>query len=345
MLKELIAEDETTPEGSSIWRASEVGECETYLGHLRLGHKPLPLTGRVRHMLQDGVKHEHDIVDRLLGKGVTVMHSYIDKQLEVRCNDNPYVSGHPDGILSLLSRQIEAFPLDYADENFKPAKLLVLEITAPGHFPFLRLKKQHFREAWWRKYVQIQMYLHSESVQELIKGRSCLVIVKNRNTSELYEEGVSLDDSVVTAIADKLKRIEDLAAVGKVSDFRCNDFRRGYCRYRHLCFGAEEERPVTTGILKGESLREAEVLKEAVNVWRAGKSLEADGKQMVQDAREQFAQLIAEYGCKGITMADVRALWIDKVSRRTDFDLLRSRYPDVYKEVVSEERSGYVRVV
>jgi hypothetical protein len=253
--------------------------------------------------------------------------------------------GHPDGILSLPPDRLEAFPLDYADENFKPARFMTLEITAPGHFPFLRLQKQHFREAWWRKFVQIQMYLNSEKIRELTGSSSCLVIVKNKNTSELYEEGISLDKSVVLETVDKLKKVEDLAAAGKVSDFRCNDYRQSYCRYRHLCFGAVEEPKVfPADVLKGESLKEAEELKEAVAVWRKGKELEADGKDMVQDARDLFAQLIVEYGCRGITMEDVKGLMVSKTSRRTNFDLLKTKYPEVYKEVVSEEHSSYVRL-
>ena len=140
----MIALEEKTPEVSSTFRASSAGECETFLCHERLGHEPAPFTGRVRHMLQDGVTHEHDIISRLRSAGITVLHSYVEGQAEVHCSSDPLVSGHPDGVLDIpKSRE---FTLDYADENFSPSRFMLLEVTAPGHFTFLRLERSHLRE-------------------------------------------------------------------------------------------------------------------------------------------------------------------------------------------------------
>ena len=320
-----------------------MGECETFLCHERLSHEPEPMTGRVRHMLQDGVTHEHDIVDRLRSAGITVLHSYVEGQTDVHCSFDPFVSGHPDGVLDIP--RSEKFDLDYADENFKPSRFMLLEITAPNHFTYLRLERSHLREILFRKYVQVQMYLNSEEIRSY--GNCCVAIVKNKNTSALYEEGISLDANVVSDTLEKLKRVESTVAEGRVLDFRCSDWRRNYCRYRHLCFMEEEAfTPVSRDILRGESLREALVLKEAAEVWKRGKLLELEGKDLIADCREQFAEIIRQYGCVGLTISDVKALMIaEGVNRRTNYDSLRQKHPDVYSEVVSESRrDAYVKV-
>jgi len=330
------------PEVSSIFRASSAGECETFLCHERLGHSPLPFTGRVRHMLQDGVVHEHDIIDRLRAAGISVLHSYVEGQAEVHCSHEPFVVGHPDGILDVPGGG--EVMLDYADENFKPSRFMLLEVTAPNHFEFLRLERNHLRETLWRKYVQIQLYLNSEEMRSY--GNCAVAIIKNKNTSALYEEGITLDKSVISETLEKLKRVEDLTSRGVVSDYKCDDWRKNYCRYRHLCFGEEVGSVVVSGdILKGESLGEAEQLKEAAEIWRRGKLLELEGKDLIAESREQFQRVIEQYGCRGLTISDIRALVVaEGVNRRVDYDALR-KYPDVYGEVVSESiRESYIRV-
>ena len=309
-----------------------------------MGHEPLPFTGRVRHLLDDGVTHEHDIVNRLRGAGINVLHSYVEGQVEVQCLLAPLVFGHPDGILDLP--RSEGLTLDCADENFKASRFLLLEVTAPNHFAFLRIKRNGLREILWRKYVQIQLYLNSEQVRSYCD--CCVTVVKNKNTSELYEEGISSDRAVIEETLEKLKRVEGLVVEDKVSSIRCDDWRRNYCRYRHLCFG-EVELPsllVSQDILRGESLNEAEQLGETAEVWRKGKLLKLEGEDLIADSREQFSEIIRQYGCSGLTIDDVRALMISAgVSRRVDYDLLRSKYPDIYNAVVAESiREAYVRV-
>lgn len=344
MLKEKIALEEKIPSISTIWRASGVGECENYLCHVRLGHEPLSLAGRVRHLLDDGVTHERDIVNRLKASGIVVMHSYVEGQVEVTCSLEPLVTGHPDGVLDVP----KDFPkdLDYADEGFKPSRFMLLEVTAPSHFTFQRLRRSHMREILWRKFVQVQMYLNSEEIRSY--GNCCIVEVKNKNTSELYEEGVSFDKDVVSATLEKLLTVEHLVSQGKMSEFRCDDWRRNYCRYRHLCFG-EVELPSlleSQDILRGESLNECEQLEEVAEVWRKGKLLKTEGEDLISDSREQFAEVIRQYGCRGLTVDDVKALMIDAgITRKTDYDLLKSKYPEAYTEVVgSSIRESYVRV-
>jgi len=345
VLKEKIALETREPTVSTLWRASSAGECETFLCHQRFGHKPAPLAGRVRHLLNDGVTHERDVVDRLCSAGIIVLHSYVGGQMEVCCSSDPLVSGHPDGVLDIP----KGFPrdLDYADESFRPnERFYMLEVTAPNHFSFLRLVRSHMREVLWRKFVQIQLYLNSEEMRSY--SDCCIVEVKNKNTSDMYEEGVSLDMSVVNETLEKLKRVEDLVASGQMSKFRCSDWRKNYCRYKDLCF-EEMDLPSaleTQDILRGESLSEAEQLREVAEVWHRGKLLKLEGEDLIEDSRSQFSEVIQQYGCRGITIEDVKALLIDVGTiRHVNYDLLKSKHPEVYDAVVKESlRQAYVRV-
>ena len=323
----------------SWWRASEVGACETYLCHTKMRHKPLLMSGRVRHMLNDGLAHERDIVERLVRCGFVVRNTCLDGQVELVASKEPYVVGHPDGFIANPRSDVG---YDHVEDRFDySCPEYLLEITAPGHFSFLRLQRLYAREVLWQKYVQVQMYLHASRLS------SAILIAKNKNTSELYEEGISLDANVVEDTLEKLKTIEELVSNGKVSDYRCNDWRRSYCRFRHLCFGEEEAfTPVSGDILRGESLSEAEELREAALAWSKGKLLELEGKDLISDSRDLFAEIIRQYGCRGLTVNEVRALMVaEGINRRTNYELLKQKYASVYDEVVSEStREAYVRV-
>jgi len=347
MLKELIAADTLEPAIASDWRASEVGECETFLCHKKLGASATPMTGRVRHLLDDGVMHEHDVVDRLRSKGIKVLHSYVEGQVHVVCYEDKDITvlGHPDGILDGVPSELE---LNYADDKFRRgSRYYLLEITAPSHFNFLRMEKSHMRVVQWRKFVQIQMYMNSEQFRSY--GDSCIAIVKNKNTSALYEEGIGFDDSVIKETIEKLKKVTALTLRGMVSTYRCDDWRRYYCRYNHLCHGdsIDTQYEPTQGILEGESLREAEQLLEAADLWLKGKDFEADSKELIGEARALFWDVITDYGAKGLLVGQAKALIVEPTTPRLsiDFDILKQRYPDVYEALVSEEiPNPYLRV-
>lgn len=347
MLKELIAKDVGEPLVTEVWRASEVGECEAFLCHLRLGHPALSLSGRVRHMLDDGLMHEHDVVDRLRSKGFKVSHSYSEGQLLVHCYDEDglCIVGHPDGVLDVagsyrglvVPSQLE---LDYTDECFRfGERFYGLEVTAPNHFAFLRTERNHMRSEMWRKFVQIQMYLNSEELRD--EGiNSMIVEVKNKNTSALYEEGVGFDGQVVTETVEKLKRVTDLVSRDQVSSFRCTDYRRHYCRYRELCFGGvvlENVSPLGV-VLVGESLKEAEELLGAADLWLKGRGLRADGEELVESARMLFGDVIAEYGAAGLEVGPAKAVIVVPTTPRLsiELDILKQRYPEVYDAMVTE---------
>jgi hypothetical protein len=340
MLKERIAEDVTLPKPFTGWRASEIGECETFLCHNKLGHPAAPFSGRIRHLLDDGVMHEHDIVDRLRSKGFVVLHAYDEGQLDLL----PYraegieVTGHSDGVIDM--GPTKEFKLDYADQGFKfGLPYYLLEVTGRSQFMFQKILKEHARGPLWVKFVQTQFYLHDEEIREY---SNCAVLeVKDKNTSELYEEGISYDPAIIAQTIEKVKRVEGFVAAGKVSPFRCTDeWKRKFCRYSELCFAVPEEVPVRKGldvVLSGESLSEAEDIASWVEMWRRGKGYADEGKEMVEEARALLRALVEQYGVKGLTYDKVSAMMSYNARKRTvDLDALRATYPAVYAEVVTE---------
>lgn len=323
------------------WRCSEVGACETLLCRRKLGHIPEQMTGRVRHMLDDGKSHERDIVERFLIAGAKVLYSCIEGQVEVVSSERPHCIGHPDGLLDLP----KGFPreLDRVAEGFQcDLRYYLLEITAPSHFQFQRVRSQGVRETLWQKYVQMQRYLSAQSIQSYTDSGVC--VVKNKNTSEVYEEGIVLDKRVIEENDLLLLRVEGMVAEGKVSDFRCSDWRRAYCQFKHLCFEEQAEPTRSEGVIVGEELAEAAELLTAVEQWKRGKKLSDEGSELVEDAREYFRSILKEYGSGRMSIQDVVAQIYSQTRRSTDMELLERRYPKAYRECVSKNESEVLRV-
>lgn len=346
MIKEHQAELIQNPEEFVGWRASMVGNpCETFLGHMRLGHEYKPIQGRVKHMLEDGNLHEHDIVKRCEESGYKVLHSYRDRQLtlKIQLRDNLVISGHSDGILWCGSRPFE---LDRVDPHFvQGCKYYLLEITAPNHFAFARAVQHGLFVQNFQKYIQIQLYLMSDKVKEYTKG-DCVCVVKNKNTTALYEEGISFHPELIDQLVERLDRVEALAVHNEVSSFRCNDERQFWCRYNKLCYDNVVPTSVAvSGILNGRSLKEAEELSGIISMWKRGKDLSSEGKELVEESRMELLRIVEEYGAKGLTFDDVKAVMIDSTSRNTDYDTLRAKAPDLYDEVVSVTPKRYIRVM
>lgn len=349
MLKELVDIDSTDIQVRASFRASEVGEpCETYLCHVLMGHEPLPNSGRLERLFEDGHYHERDVATRLVNEGFDVQHSCLTSQLELIGLNNPRVPGHPDGIIDLHERTIE---LDWTDSHFRldpPNRVQLLEITAPNHNTFMRLTRNHLKEVIPRKYVQMQMYLNSDELRSQTDSGVC--IVKSKNTSALYEEGVSFDSSVVGETREKLLRVQEQASKGLIGDYRCDDWRVGNCRFHHLCFTEESSRPTpVVGLLKGESLKEASIIKDAAFMNLIGKLHKEFGAQLIDESRSIFDDLLLDYGALGMTVAEglpkeVKAVMIESRKRSIDYDKLEALYREAYDACVRIGKSTYVRV-
>ncbi len=344
VLKETIKDEIIEPVVSDVWRASEVGEsCEAYLCHIRLGSEPLPMRGRVHHLLDDGGLHELDIVRRLRSGGLDVLYSGKD-QLYVHCvKGDISINGHPDGVLRRVPKELRS--LDWADEHFSwDNGFHMLEITAPNTFAFKRYQQEHLRGVNYRKFVQTHLYLGSEELSEWM--RCAVVVVKDKMTSVIYEEGLTFDKVVVDQTVEKLKRIEDLASGGKVSSMRCTDWHKDSCRFRHLCFleTGEDRTPPTAGFLDADKLLEASLLREALDAYVQGKEYMGLGKEMSEESRNYFGEIIDQYDAEGIFVDERKIRWVDGSWSGIDVELLKRLHPRVYKKVCISKPTRFVSV-
>lgn len=319
--------------------------CETFLCHTRLNSElGEPIRGRVSHMLEDGNLHERDVVKRCVDSGYKILHSYREGQLTLKIplGDKLSVSGHPDGILWCGSK---TFDLDRVDPLFKfGCRYYLLEVTAPNHYAFQRVVKDGLKEQNFQKYIQIQLYLMSDRVKEYTNG-GCVCVVKNKNTTALYEEGVAFHQENIDELMERLERVTSLTKQGRISDYRCDDSRKSWCKYHKLCFEKVDfVSTATKGILDGRSLKESEQLFGVAAMWRRGKILAKEGEELVEEAREEFRKVIEDYGAEGLVVDDVKAKMIDSTSRSCDYDTLKLKSPDLYNEVVIVKPTRYVRV-
>jgi len=315
--------------------------CETFLCHTKLNDDYKPPRGRVIHMLQDGNMHEKDIVQRCINSGYQVLHSCMDKQLElhIQLNSTLNISGHPDGVLVCGTK---TFDLDRADSHFKFGKSsYLLEVTAPNNTNFARLEKEGLEEQNYQKYVQSQLYMLADEVN----NHDCILVAKNKNTTALYEEGISFRPEVITALIERLERVNSYVKRGSLSDYRCNDGRMKWCRYHALCFDRDVEPSIiSAGILNGRSLKEVDQLKGLAAMWHKGKDLESESEELIEEVRTEFERIIADYGAEGIVIDDVKAKMTESHSTKCDYATLKLKAPELYDEVVTTKPTGYVRV-
>jgi len=338
MLKERIAAEVLEPQPFTVWRASQVGDCPTKLWLMKSGHKPLPYRGTLKHVLDDGRQHELDVLRRLVSAGFKVYYSALEQQVEVKVSDVPYVVGHPDGIIQ-VPKGADLGELDRCDPGFDMKELLFLiEITAPNHFLWHAIKSRGIREVQPWKYVQVQMYLHSEEVMQ--QTNSAVMIVKNKNTSELYEEGIVYDEALARDVLDRLLEIERL---DKMPNYRCSGTRPYVCGYRHLCF-EEEAAPKPVGALQGNSLAEAEDLNRAVQMWKEGKVLYSRGSAMMDDSREYIRGVMKDYGCSMLLLEGAIAQVVEQQRRHCDLEALKEKFPQAYDATVDVKKVEMLRL-
>ena len=348
MLKETLQDEIVDPVVGAAWRASEVGEsCEAYLCHTRLGHQPLPMKGRIRHLLDDGNMHEDDIVRRLKNGGLDVLYTG-EEQLYVHCvkYKDIIINGHPDGVLRRVPADLHQ--LDWADEHFSwDSTFHLLEITAPNNFAFKRYWHEHLRGVNWRKFVQTHLYLGSEELRD--KMRCAVVVVKDKMSSTLYEEGLTFDGAVIDQTIEKLMRVTDLVAGGKVASMRCTDWHKDACKFRHLCFAdvdmqGDENTSTTSGFLDADKLLEASQLHEALDAYVQGKEYESLAKELLPESRAYFGDVIDQYNAEGLIILGRKVKWTNSKYSGIDIDVLKAKYPAVYEEVYYSKPTTFITV-
>jgi len=193
---------------------SEVGNpCMRYLWYRHHGFSMVSTPGQTLRLFNLGNVLEDHIVEDLRAAGYRVS----CQQRTVEFSDNgTTLRGHIDGI-------IENLP-----ESSKPH---LLEIKTAGEKSFKELLKAKSYEKWNPKYKgQIHVYMTG------LKLHRCLVVVYNKNTSEIYSERIKIDKQyAVDLLCDVFAAIQQPAPPERLCP-NAAWYLAKWCGYYKECF-------------------------------------------------------------------------------------------------------------
>ena len=210
MVNSIIDMIESKRAGENIPRQhlglSEIGhKCPRWLWYAHHNTPSKPIEGRIIRLFRTGNIIEDAIISDLESIGIEVT----DRQREVVIvNGNITLKGHIDGIASGQ----------------------LLEIKSASEKYFKQLLKVGF-EKWNPKYkAQAHVYMVLCDLEE------CMVVVENKNDSNLYIETLKLDRDYVTKLL-----IDVFAAITPDTppDRMCPDiswYESKCCKYQEVCF-------------------------------------------------------------------------------------------------------------
>jgi len=156
---------------------SEIGhECNRYLWYKHNGYQDKKPDARILRLFELGNVIENHLIEDLKKCGFTVE----NRQTVIRIEQAGHkIEGHSDGVIT--------GPKPF----FKPH---LLEIKTAGEKAFKDLKKKGYQD-WNPKYkAQIHVYMIGFGISR------CLVVVYNKNTSEIYSERIRLDSDYAASI-------------------------------------------------------------------------------------------------------------------------------------------------
>ena len=191
---------------------SEIGHpCLRYLWYAHRGYPRPPLDGRTLRLFELGNVLE-DVIVKDLGHAGYRVHS---QQKEVVIEDGDVrLTGHIDGIIERVTTEPH-----------------LLEIKTAGEKSFAALKKYGSYERWNPRYKgQVQIYM------ALLKLKRCLVVVYNKNTSELYTERIKSDmDYVSGRLVDVFSALRRNVPPDRTCP-RADWFEAKFCGFYGECF-------------------------------------------------------------------------------------------------------------
>ena len=233
---------------------SESGKCAKVLSARLLGYEPAPAPSWLETAANEGKWHEERIVNELREH-----YNVFDQQLEVALDFPSFtLTGHIDG-------KVE----DY--DHQRATKLL--EIKSMSQFEFDRWMRDGFK-GFPNYAAQITCYMETTGLEE------CLYIVKNRSSG--YEDRQVLTrkpihmTEIIGHLTDVTNHVLSNQSVPREFDPQSLECRR--CEYKQLCVPeARELMPI-----------EEAGLTAAAGMWRQGKQLVAEGRELVDKAREVF---------------------------------------------------------
>jgi hypothetical protein len=212
MVKNLIKQIEDKYAGDRVPRQrlglSEIGHhCPRYLWYAHRGIQGKPIEGRILRLFQHGNMVESGVIADLRSIGWEIT----DQQREVSITDQGItLRGHVDGTVN---------------------KDHLLEIKSANDKSFKALMKLMSYENWNLKYkAQAHTYM------ALLNLKKCIVVVENKNDSNLYIEEITLDADYVTKLL-----IDVFAAINSPEPpvRTCPDaswFKAKFCPLSKVCF-------------------------------------------------------------------------------------------------------------
>jgi len=251
-----------------IYRMSGVGQCARALSAQRQGYKPEGVPPWLETAAEEGKWHEKRIIEELQNNGEDVYGFQEEVTLEF---PTFILVGHIDGKNT-----------EHTGGDNVPGIHRLLEIKSMSQFEFDRWMK----EGWsgFSSYAdQVTCYMEATGLKE------CRYIVKNRSSGYKDDKIVAGQPGDINAIIKKMTDIEDWLAKNiepgardgvYPAEFNPNNLECRRCFFKYLC--APEQKEL--------SPMEQADLESASEEWRKGTRLIAQGKELVDIAKQSFAQ-------------------------------------------------------
>lgn len=269
--------------GRPWFRCSEAGDCSREIAYRIKGIKSLPTPPDKVRLLGDGDYHCASIkslfsrVTRVIGEEKAV-----SKRIRVG-NVVIEVRGH----------------LDFISKDPVTKELFVVECKGINHFSFQELKKKGIVSP---KYIsQTQLYLYLSGIH---KG---LILIKNKNNSELYPHWIELDKREVIRLLHKFAHIHYCLQQNKLPQ---KEYQQGskecwQCSQVHTCRGKRiiRENPYKskdkvldfdTKDTKGTKLlMAAELYSKGVETIKEGEKLKANSREVIDNILDRYPSVTA----------------------------------------------------
>jgi len=193
---------------------SQIGhKCKRYLWYCHHGYKQTEIKGRVLRLFNLGNIIEDSIVFDLRQAGYVVHSAQKEVHFEYK---GLRLVGHIDGIVDGLI------------ESSQPH---LLEIKSANEKSFKQLLKLGSYEKWNEKYkAQVHNYMLG------LKLKRCLVIVENKNTSELYTERIRLDKNYIINALEVVFEAISMHSPPERSCPRADWYEAKWCGFWGECF-------------------------------------------------------------------------------------------------------------
>ena len=257
--------------------------------------------------MYDGNLHEQDLVRRLLSKGHQVWNYGSGQKTSQLTSQGLFFRGRPDLFLERDSThyglEIKAFK-DIAFEKLTQNS----EEIEPGIFRILDPKVLTIRP--FPVMGQIQLYLHSSAAEEL-QVEEWILIVKNKNTSELAECVIPKMPEILDEVVGRWVGFWGYIGADRLPErpFSNDSLECKLCAFYKRCWDNLAMIPNTSTVVENPELSED---------WRKGKALSDYGEMLTERARVGIIALAESVGARRLEIDGLKT--VIKNDHRRGFD-------------------------